>query len=103
ATRVMVVPEIAVGALLPALAALHGRGERRDFARVYQTAMRYVALSGAPIAALVAALAPGVIHALYGAAYLPAAPLLGVLAVVAAAPGRAGERRVKTGEVPCGF
>ena len=83
ATRVMVVPEIAVGALLPALAALHGRGERDEFARVYRTAMRYVALSGAPIAALVAALAPGVIHWLYGAAYLPAARLLGVLAVVA--------------------
>ena len=83
ATRVMVVPEIAVGALLPALAALHGRGERAEFGRVYRTAMRYVALSGAPIAALVAALAPGVIHALYGTAYLPAAPLLGVLAVVA--------------------
>jgi O-antigen/teichoic acid export membrane protein len=83
ATRVMVVPEIAVGALLPALAALHGRGERGEFGRVYRTAMRYVALSGAPIAALVAALAPGVVHALYGAAYAPAAPLLGVLAVVA--------------------
>jgi O-antigen/teichoic acid export membrane protein len=83
ATRVMVVPEIAVGALLPALAALHGRGDREEFARVYRTAMRYVALSGAPIAALVAALAPGVIHWLYGAAYLPAARLLGVLAVVA--------------------
>ena len=83
ASRVMVVPEIAVGALLPALAALHGRGERDEFARVYRTAMRYVALSGAPIAALVAALAPGVIHWLYGAAYLPAAHLLGVLAMVA--------------------
>src|SRR5260370_34544388 len=45
--------------------------------------MRYVALAGAPIAALVAALAPGVIHWLYGAAYLPAARLLGVLALVA--------------------
>ena len=83
ASRVMVVPEIAVGALLPALAALHGRGERDEFARVYRTAMRYVALSGAPIAAMVAALAPGVIHWLYGAAYLPAAHLLGVLAAVA--------------------
>jgi O-antigen/teichoic acid export membrane protein len=83
ATRVMVVPEIAVGALLPALAALHGRGDRGEFSRVYRTAMRYVALSGAPIAALVAALAPGVIAWLYGAAYLPAARLLGVLAVVA--------------------
>src|SRR5262249_20083726 len=77
ATRVMVVPEIAVGALLPALAALHGRGDRGEFSRVYRTAMRYVALSGAPIAALVAALAPGVIAWLYGAAYLPAARLLG--------------------------
>ena len=83
ATRVMVVPEIAVGALLPALSALHGRGDRGAFERVYRTAMRYVALTGAPIAALVAALAPGVIHWLYGPAYLPAARLLGVLVVVA--------------------
>src|SRR5947208_2003596 len=83
ATRVMVIPEIAVGALLPTLSALHGRGDRNEFERVYRTAMRYVALSGAPIAALVAALAPGVIHWLYGAAYLPAARLLGVLALVA--------------------
>jgi O-antigen/teichoic acid export membrane protein len=83
ATRVMVVPEIAVGALLPALASLHGRGERGEFERVYRTAMRYVALAGAPIAALVAALAPGAIHWLYGPAYLPVAPLLGLLSVVA--------------------
>ena len=83
ASRVMVIPEIAVGALLPALSALHGRGDRDEFRHVYRRAMRYVALAGAPIAALMAAVAPGMIHWLYGEAYLPAARLLGVLVVVA--------------------
>src|SRR5260370_28485359 len=45
--------------------------------------MRYVALAGAPIARLAAALGPGVTLGLYGAGYLPAARLLGVLALVA--------------------
>jgi O-antigen/teichoic acid export membrane protein len=84
ATRVMVVPEIAVGALLPAFSALHGRGDTDEFHRVYRTALRYVALSGAPIAAVMAAIAPGLVQALYGTAYLPAARLLTVLVVVAA-------------------
>jgi O-antigen/teichoic acid export membrane protein len=83
ATRVMVIPEIAVGALLPAFSALHGRGDRAELAAVYRNAMRYVALSGLPIAALMSALAPGVIHSLYGAEYLPAARLLSVLVVIA--------------------
>jgi O-antigen/teichoic acid export membrane protein len=83
ATRVMVIPEIAVGALLPAFSALHGRGEREELATVYRSAMRYVALSGLPTAAVTAALAPGVVHWLYGAAYLPAARLLSVLAIIA--------------------
>jgi O-antigen/teichoic acid export membrane protein len=83
ATRVMVVPEIAVGALLPAFSALHGRGDGEQLRRVYATAMRYVALAGVPIAALTAALAPGLVHWLYGAAYLPTAPLLSVLVLVA--------------------
>lgn len=83
ATRVMLIPEIAVGALLPAFSALHGRGDREQLHRVYRTAMRYVALAGVPIAALMAALAPGVVHSLYGAAYLPTARLLSVLVVIA--------------------
>jgi O-antigen/teichoic acid export membrane protein len=83
ATRVMVIPEIAVGALLPVFSALHGRGDREELHRVYRTAMRYVALSGVPIAALMAALAPGLVHWLYGLAYLPTARLLSVLVVVA--------------------
>ena len=83
ATRVMVIPEIAVGALLPVFSALHGRGDREELQRVYRTAMRYVALSGVPIAALMAALAPGLVHWLYGLAYLPTARLLSVLVVVA--------------------
>jgi O-antigen/teichoic acid export membrane protein len=83
ATRVMVIPEIAVGALLPAFSALHGRGERAELRAVYRSAMRYVALAGLPIAAVMGALAPGVIHWLYGAAYQPAATLLSALVVVA--------------------
>jgi O-antigen/teichoic acid export membrane protein len=83
ATRLMVVPEIAVGALFPAISALHGRGDRAELERVYRTAMRYVALTGMPIAALVAALAPNVVHWLYGPAYLPVAALLTMLVVVA--------------------
>jgi O-antigen/teichoic acid export membrane protein len=83
ATRVMVIPEIGIGALLPAFAALHGRGDREEFGVVYRSAMRYVALCALPIAAVMAAIAPGVIHWLYGAAYLPAASLLSVLVLVA--------------------
>lgn len=82
ATKAMLVPEIAVGALLPAFAALHGRGAADEFGRVYRTAIRYVALLGAPIAAIAAALAPGIMGWLYGDAYLPAAGLLGALAFV---------------------
>jgi O-antigen/teichoic acid export membrane protein len=82
ATKAMLVPEIAVGALLPAFAALHGRGAPEEFARVYRRAIQYVALLGAPLVAVGAALAPGIIVWLYGEAYLPAARLLGVLAFV---------------------
>lgn len=83
ATRAMIIPEIAVGALLPAFSALHGSGNRQDFEDVYRTALRCVALAGALIAALVAALAPGVVVILYGEPYLPAAALLSALAGVA--------------------
>jgi O-antigen/teichoic acid export membrane protein len=83
ATRAMIVPEIAAGALLPAFAALHGAGHRRDFEDVYRTALRYVALAGALVAALVAALAPGIVVLLYGEPYRPAAPLLTALVGVA--------------------
>ncbi|HEU4370452.1 MAG TPA: polysaccharide biosynthesis C-terminal domain-containing protein [Methylomirabilota bacterium] len=83
ATRVMIVPGIVAGALLPALAALHGGGAPEEFEDLYRSALRYVALAGAPLAAIVAALGPGVILWLYGAAYLPAAPLVGALAGVA--------------------
>jgi O-antigen/teichoic acid export membrane protein len=83
ATRAMIVPEIAAGALLPAFAALHGMGRRGDFEDVYRTALRYVALAGALVAALVAALAPGIVVLLYGEPYRPAAGLLAALAAVA--------------------
>ncbi len=83
ATRIMIIPGIAVGALLPAFSALHGRGDPEEFGRLYQSVLRYVALAGAPLAALVAALAPSLVVWLYGDAYLPAAPLVGVLAAVA--------------------
>ena len=83
ATRIMIVPGIAVGALLPALSALHGSNDPAEFTVLYQGALRYVALMGAPLAAMIAALAPALVQSLYGAAYLPAASLVGVLAAVA--------------------
>jgi len=83
ATRAMIVPEIAAGALLPAFAALHGAGNHPDFQVVYRTALRYVGLAGALVTALLAALAPGVIVFLYGEPYRPAAGLLAALAGVA--------------------
>jgi O-antigen/teichoic acid export membrane protein len=82
AARAMIIPGIVVGALLPAFSALHGRGSPDEFASLYRTALRYVALVGAPLAAVVAALAPALIAWLYGEAYLPAAPMVGVLAAV---------------------
>jgi O-antigen/teichoic acid export membrane protein len=83
ATRIMIIPGIAVGALLPAFSTLHGRGDPEEFGRLYTTVLRYVALVGVPLAALVAALAPSLVVWLYGDAYLPASPLVGVLAAVA--------------------
>jgi len=83
ATRIMIIPGITVGALLPAFAHLHGQGEPEEFRALYRTALRYVGLAGVPLAALVAALAPGVVVWLYGDAYLPAAPLLGIMCGVA--------------------
>ena len=81
AARAMIIPAIAVGALLPAFSALHGRGAPEEFASLYRTALRYVALVGAPLAAVVAALAPALIAWLYGDD-LPAAPMASVLAAV---------------------
>ena len=83
ATRIMIVPGIAVGALLPAFSALHGRGDPEELGLLYRGILRYVTLVGAPLAAMVAALAPSLVVWLYGAAYLPAAHLVGVLAAVA--------------------
>jgi O-antigen/teichoic acid export membrane protein len=83
ATRIMIIPAIAVGALLPAFSALHGSGDPVEFGRLYKSVLRYVALVGAPLAAVLAALAPSLVVWLYGEAYLPAAPLVGVLAAVA--------------------
>ncbi|HEU5321435.1 MAG TPA: oligosaccharide flippase family protein, partial [Methylomirabilota bacterium] len=83
ATRAMVVPEIAVGALLPAFSALHGGNAPAEFGALYRTAIRYVALAGAPIAAVGTALAPALVGWLYGAEYAPAAAYFGPLAAVA--------------------
>ncbi|HET7341552.1 MAG TPA: polysaccharide biosynthesis C-terminal domain-containing protein [Methylomirabilota bacterium] len=82
ATRIMIIPGIVVGALLPAFSTLHGRGHPEEFRRLYRMALRYVGLVGVPLAAIVAALAPGLIVWLYGEAYLPAARLMGVMAAV---------------------
>ena len=82
ATRIMIIPGIVVGALLPAFSALHGQGTPEEFRSLYRTALRYVGLVGVPLAAIVAALAPGLVVWLYGAAYLPAAPLVGIMCAV---------------------
>jgi O-antigen/teichoic acid export membrane protein len=82
AARIMIIPGIVVGALLPAFSTLHGQGEPEEFGRLYRTALRYVGLAGVPLAAALAALAPGLIVWLYGDAYLPAAPLIGIMAGV---------------------
>jgi O-antigen/teichoic acid export membrane protein len=83
ANRVMIVPGVVAGALLPALSTLHGSGAADEFESLYRVALRYVALAGVPLAALLAALGPGLIAWLYGDAYQPAAPLLGAMAAVA--------------------
>lgn len=81
-TRAMVLPEVAAGALLPALSRLHGRGAHAELGRVYGTALRYVALLGSPIAALGAALAVPMVGLLYGEPYRPVARLVWALAAV---------------------
>ena|GEM_PF-653692 len=83
ATRGMVVASVCAGALLPALATLHGRGAHAEFAGVYRAALRGVAMVGAPLAAVGAALAPTLVSLLYGPAYQPVAALLGPMLVVA--------------------
>jgi O-antigen/teichoic acid export membrane protein len=103
ASRAMIVPAIFVGALLPALASLHGAGDDGEFGRVYRSALRSVALVGAPIAAVSAGVAPALVGLLYGEAYGPVAvlyrilvgvSLLGVMRDVAwAALRAAGDRR----------
>lgn len=82
ASRAMIVPAIFVGALLPALSSLHGSGDDAEFGRLYRAALRWVALVGAPIAAVSAGLAPTLIHLLYGQAYAPVALLYQVLVAV---------------------
>jgi O-antigen/teichoic acid export membrane protein len=82
ASRAMIVPAIFVGALLPALASLHGAGDGGEFRRLYRATLRSVVLVGAPIAALSAGLAPALIHVLYGEAYAPVAWLYRLLVAV---------------------
>ena len=103
ASRLIVLPNIVVGPLLPALAALHGTGNGAEFRRVYRRAVRYAMLVAAPLVAIAAAGAPGVVGLLYGEAYAPVtwmfrvlviATLIGVLREVAwAALQAAGARR----------
>jgi exosortase len=103
ATKAMLAPQVVVGALLPAMADLHGRGDGAGFREVYREAIRAVALIGAPLVVVASALAPGVIRILYGEPYLTVALLLvpmllvslvGVMRQVAwAALRAAGDRR----------
>src|SRR5438094_808330 len=82
ASRAVVLPQVVVGALLPALAALHGRGDQAEFRHVYREAIRGVALIGAPMAAVLAAVAPGLVTLLYGDEYRSVALLLAPLLIV---------------------
>ncbi len=82
ASRAMIVPAIFTGALLPALASLHGAGDDGEFRHLYRSALRSVALVGAPIAAVSAGLAPTLVHLLYGEAYAPVAGLYQLLVAV---------------------
>lgn len=82
ASRAMLAPQIAVGALLPALASIHGRGDHAEFSGVYRSALRAVALIGTPIVVVATALAPGLIPLLYGAPYGPVALLMGPMLAV---------------------
>jgi O-antigen/teichoic acid export membrane protein len=102
ATRAMILPSIFVGALLPALASLHGAGDDREFGRLYRMSLRSVALVGMPIAAVSAGVAPGLVALLYGESYgsvallfriLVAVSLLGVMRDVAWAALRATASR----------
>ncbi len=79
ASRAMIIPAIFVGALLPALASLHGTGDDREFGRVYRTSLRSVALVGAPIAAVSAGVAPALVALLYGESYGPVVLLFRIL------------------------
>ena len=82
ATKAMIVGEISTGALLPTFAALHGRQALDEFRRVYRMSLRNALLVGMPVAAMLGALAPGLVTLLYGEAYRPVATLLSVMVAV---------------------
>jgi O-antigen/teichoic acid export membrane protein len=82
AGRLIVLPNIVVGPLLPALAALHGTGDGVEFRRVYRRAVRYAMLVAAPLVAVSVAGAPGVVGLLYGERYAPVTWMFRVLVIV---------------------
>ncbi|MGH7313271.1 MAG: lipopolysaccharide biosynthesis protein, partial [Candidatus Rokuibacteriota bacterium] len=82
-TRTMLAAEVAVGALLPTLASLHGSGNHKEFGRIYRAAIRWVALVGVPLAAVGTAVAPALITLLYGEPYRAVAVLFGPLMATA--------------------
>jgi O-antigen/teichoic acid export membrane protein len=84
ATKAMLLPEIAVGALLPTFSALHGRGASGEFRAVYRSALGHVALAAVAIASIGGALARDIVVFLYGEPYLPVAALFAALVAVAA-------------------
>jgi len=81
--RAMILPGMVVGALLPAFSALHGQGDLHEFRVVYRSAIRYAALIGTPLAAVIVGVATPTIELLYGAPYLPVVPLLRLLIAMA--------------------
>jgi O-antigen/teichoic acid export membrane protein len=82
AGRLVVMPNIVIGPLLPAFAALHGSGDRQEFQRIFRRAVRYAMLVGAPIVAIGGAIAPGVVRLLYGDAYAPVSWMFRALVAV---------------------
>lgn len=70
----------AVGMYVPIASGLFARGHTDELGRSYKTLARWVFLCTAPIFFVIAVFAPLVLEFFYGAAYLPASPVVVVLA-----------------------
>jgi O-antigen/teichoic acid export membrane protein len=73
------VPGTLIGLLIPSMSRSFGSGDLPAVSRMYQTAGRWMAILALPVAVGGTVLAPQIVTLMYGAAYLPMAPVLGVL------------------------